>query len=76
MVEVIIADDLWGDEGEGVIATWLFESGEFVREGAVLAEVMYEKAGMEIPAPASGQLTILVGPETPVRKGQVIARID
>jgi pyruvate/2-oxoglutarate dehydrogenase complex dihydrolipoamide acyltransferase (E2) component len=75
-VDVVIAEDLWNDEGEGVIATWLFQNGEFVRQGAPLAEVMYEKAGMEIPAPVSGHLTILVDPETPVRKGQVIARID
>ncbi len=75
-MDVVIVDDLWAEEGEGVIATWLFKDGEFVREGAALAEVMYEKAGMEISAPASGHLTILVDPETPVRKGQVIARID
>ena len=75
ITDVVIPADLWGEDGEGVIATWLFRSGEQVTEGAVLAEVMYEKAGMEILAPASGTLLIVVAAEAAVIQGQLIARI-
>jgi pyruvate/2-oxoglutarate dehydrogenase complex dihydrolipoamide acyltransferase (E2) component len=74
--EVRLPQDLWTDDGEGVIATWLFADGERVAEGSVLAEVMYEKTSTEILAPTSGTLRIVVGAEGPVRKGQVIASID
>lgn len=75
-VEVRLPQDLWAEDGEGVIATWLFADGERVAERSVLAEVMYEKTSTEILAPTAGTLRIVVGAEVPVRKGQVIARID
>ena len=75
-MDVIIPADLWGEDGEAVIATWLFKSGELVSPGAVLAEVMYEKASMEVISPGAGRLTILVAAESPVRQGQLIARIE
>jgi pyruvate/2-oxoglutarate dehydrogenase complex dihydrolipoamide acyltransferase (E2) component len=75
MSEVAIPEDLWDAAGEGVIAAWLFRDGEVVTQGAVLAEIMYEKSAMELIAPAAGRLTILVPAEAPVSKGQVIARI-
>jgi hypothetical protein len=37
---------------------------------------MVEKAQLELVAPASGKLTILAPPDTIVRKGTVIGRID
>jgi pyruvate/2-oxoglutarate dehydrogenase complex dihydrolipoamide acyltransferase (E2) component len=58
------------------MSLWFFQDGETVAAGDVLAEVMNEKAAAELVAPASGRLTILVGTETPVRKGQVVARIE
>lgn len=74
--EVRIPENLWADDDEGVIATWLFADGERVAEGSVLAELMVEKTSMEILAPTAGTLHIVVAAEVPVRKGQVIARID
>jgi pyruvate/2-oxoglutarate dehydrogenase complex dihydrolipoamide acyltransferase (E2) component len=75
MTDVSIPDDFWGDDAEGVIATWLFADGEAVTQGAALAEVMYAKASMELLAPATGILRILVPVETPIRRGEVVARI-
>jgi pyruvate/2-oxoglutarate dehydrogenase complex dihydrolipoamide acyltransferase (E2) component len=75
MTEVRIPESFWDEDAEGVIATWLFADGETVTQGAVLAEIMYEKASMELVAPASGTLAILTPAETPIRRGQVIARI-
>jgi pyruvate/2-oxoglutarate dehydrogenase complex dihydrolipoamide acyltransferase (E2) component len=75
MTEVRIPAEII-DEGEGVISVWLFRDGEKVAAGDVLAEVMNEKAVAELVAPASGHLTILVTAEVPVKKDQVVARID
>lgn len=75
MTDVRIPEGFWDGDEEGVIATWLFADGETVTAGAPLAEIMYEKASMELTAPASGALAILAPAETPVRRGQVIGRI-
>jgi pyruvate/2-oxoglutarate dehydrogenase complex dihydrolipoamide acyltransferase (E2) component len=76
MTDVSIPEEIIGEGAEGAISVWLFQDGETVAVGDVLAEVMTGKAAAELVAPASGRLTILVRPETPVRKGQVVARIE
>jgi pyruvate/2-oxoglutarate dehydrogenase complex dihydrolipoamide acyltransferase (E2) component len=76
MTDVSIPEEIVGEGAEGAISLWLFQDGETVAAGDVLAEVMNEKAAAELVAPASGRLTILVPPEAPVRKGQIVARIE
>ena len=63
------------EENEDNISVWLFRDGETVATGDVLAEVMNEKAVAELVSPASGQLTILVPAEVPVKNNQLVARI-
>lgn len=75
MSEVTVPSDLWDDDSEGVISTWLYDSGAVVEEGAVIAEVMNEKISFDILAPASGLLEISVETEGVVRQGQTIGRI-
>jgi pyruvate/2-oxoglutarate dehydrogenase complex dihydrolipoamide acyltransferase (E2) component len=76
VTDVRVPESFWDDDAEGVVATWLFADGEAVTRGAALAEIMYEKASMELLAPASGRLSILAPAESPIRRGQVIARIE
>jgi len=76
VTEVRIPDDLWDDDSEGAISAWLYGDGDRVEAGAVIAEVMNEKVASELLAPVSGALAILAAAETPVRKGQLVARID
>ena len=76
MTDVEIPAEIVDEGAEGVISVWLFRDGETVVAGDVLAEVMNEKAAAGLVAPASGRLTILVQAESPVRRGQVVARID
>ena len=76
MTDVVVPNDLWEDDSEGVIAVWFFRDGERVRAGDVLADVMNEKATSTLEAPASGTITIVVQPDVPVVKGQVVARIE
>lgn len=76
MTEVRIPDDSWDDDSEGAISAWLYDDGDRVEAGAVIAEVMNEKVASELVAPVSGALAILAAAEAPVRKGQLVARID
>jgi pyruvate/2-oxoglutarate dehydrogenase complex dihydrolipoamide acyltransferase (E2) component len=76
VTDVKVPQDFWDDDAQGVIATWLFADGEVVVQGAALAEIMYEKASMELLAPASGRLSILEPAQTAIGRGQVIARIE
>ncbi len=75
MIDIVIANNLW-DEGEAAISAWLYADGDRVAAGAIVAELMVEKSAMEVIAPATGMLRILVRAEEPVAKGQVVARIE
>lgn len=56
------------DMETGRISHWFFKSGDIVEKGAVLFEIETDKAAMEIDAPATGRLQILVetGKQIPV----------
>ena len=72
---ITIEKDLWEDDLEGVITAWLFDDGDSVAAGDVVAEVMVEKAQYEIAAGDSGALSIRVAVEVPVKPGDVIAEL-
>ena len=76
MTEVIIPEDMWDEDLEGVIVTWIYKTGATVTEGDVLCEVMVEKSQSDLLAPASGVLTIVEKAEAIVKRGQIIARIE
>lgn len=75
MTDIIVSSDLW-DEGEAAISAWLYGDGDQVVAGAIVAELMVEKSTMELIAPATGRLHILVAAEESVAKGQIVARIE
>jgi len=63
--------------GEGVYEAeairWLVKSGDVVKRGQPLLEVMTDKATMEVPAPFAGKVTSTVGePGMTLKVGQVI----
>ena len=76
-MDVVIDASLWdeGEDGECVIATWLFNDKDPVNEGDLIAEVMLEKAAFDLLAPATGQLSILIAEEVEIPKGGVVAKI-
>ena len=76
MTDIVVPEDLWETDHEGVILTWIYPDGALVEQGKLLAELMVEKAQLELHAPASGRLKILAPPETIVRKGQVVGKIE
>lgn len=75
MASVLVPVDLWDDDSPGVISTWLFEDGDQVSEGDVVAEIMNEKISFDVPAPATGILTISAQAESEVTQGQTIGEI-
>src|SRR5262249_20040184 len=63
--------------GEGVyeaeLIRWLVQPGETVKRGQPLAEVMTDKATMEVPAPFAGRIMSLSGePGAKLKVGQAI----
>lgn len=63
-------------EAEGVVATWFVNTGETVKAGQVIAEVMVDKVSVDIEAPVDGVVTCLVEEEGVAKQGQEIARIE
>ena len=76
MTDIMVPEDLWDTDEEGVIFAWVYADGALVQQGKLIAELTVEKAQLELNAPASGRLRILVPAETVVRKGTVIGRIE
>lgn len=75
-IDVIIDTDLWEEDAEGVISCWLFDDGETVAKGDILAEILVEKVTHEVEAPTAGALKIIVpAEEQPVSKGNKVAEI-
>jgi pyruvate/2-oxoglutarate dehydrogenase complex dihydrolipoamide acyltransferase (E2) component len=60
----------------GVLATWFVRDGERVTADQLLAEVQVDKVSVEVPAPATGVIHLLVDEDAEVQQGTPIARID
>jgi len=60
---------------EGTIARWLKQTGDMVEAEEPVLELETDKATMEIPAGASGQLSIVEPQGAVVHVGTVVARI-
>ncbi|MEM5537176.1 biotin/lipoyl-containing protein [Neptuniibacter pectenicola] len=75
MTDVIVPVDLWEEESEAVITSWLASDGGDVSEGDVIAELMVEKIQYELLAPATGKLSLISDVDDVVEKGQKVATI-
>jgi len=78
MTEVTLQDQAW----EGVDATvealvdkWLVQAGDTVQAGQPLANVVLVKSNLEITAPASGRIQILVPAGSTFARGKPIATL-
>jgi 2-oxoglutarate dehydrogenase E2 component (dihydrolipoamide succinyltransferase) len=58
------------------IAEWLVEDGEYVEKDQPIAEVDSDKATLELPAEASGIITLKAEEGDAVAVGQVVCLID
>ncbi|MDL0431573.1 lipoyl domain-containing protein [Marinobacter sp. TBZ242] len=73
--EVLIPRDLWEEDDEAVITSWLVSDGASVSEGDMIAELMVAKIQYELFSPATGTLTILKEIDDVVAKGDCVATI-
>ncbi|GLI03866.1 biotin/lipoyl-containing protein [Phytohabitans aurantiacus] len=74
-IDIVIAADLVGEDGDAEIVQWLVDDGGQVSEGDVVAEIETAKLLMEITAPAAGRLTRLTAAGEVVPANTHIARI-
>jgi 2-oxoglutarate dehydrogenase E2 component (dihydrolipoamide succinyltransferase) len=58
------------------IATWLVSDGDYVEKDQTIAEVDSDKATLELPAEASGIITLKAAEGDLVKVGQVVCLID
>jgi 2-oxoglutarate dehydrogenase E2 component (dihydrolipoamide succinyltransferase) len=58
------------------IATWLVKDGDYVTKDQAIAEVDSDKATLELPAEASGIITLKANEGDAVAVGQVVCLID
>ena len=58
------------------IASWLVEDGDYVEKDQAIAEVDSDKATLELPAEASGIITLKAEEGDAVEVGQVVCLID
>jgi len=58
------------------IATWLVKDGDYVKKDQAIAEVDSDKATLELPAEASGIITLKAEEGDAVAVGQVVCLID
>jgi len=75
MTDIIVMDDLWGGAATAVLARWLYRDGDCVEAGLTICEIMIEKVSIEVTAPASGVLQILVAEETTPASGMKLGAI-
>jgi len=74
-MDIIITNDIVEDGSEAVIVTWYFDDGDVVEKDAILADIMVEKASLELVAPCSGKLTIKIECEKVLKEGDIVATI-
>src|SRR5690554_1757254 len=58
------------------IAQWLVEDGDYVEKDQAIAEVDSDKATLELPAEASGTITLKAEEGDAVAVGEVVCLID
>lgn len=61
---------------EVIIATWLVKDGDYVEDGQAIAEIDSDKATLELPAEASGVITLKAKEGDTVAVGGIVCLID
>lgn len=75
-MDVVIEQTLIGDEADAEISSWTVDDGATVEKDQPLAELETSKVVVQLVAPASGTLQILVEAGEVVEAGAVVARIS
>lgn len=76
MTDIVVPAGLWEDTDTAVIGSWLYNEGDMVQAGAVIAEIMVEKSSYELTAPVGGTLRIGLPEESEVKAGQIVGQVS
>lgn len=76
MHEVRVPADAWEGDAECSVSMWFYPQGQAVAQGVLLAELMLDKATIEVHAPAAGRLKIVVPLEGVAKKGDLLATLE
>lgn len=80
MSQTSVAIELWAGAGGRVAddstLVWFCPDGARVVEGQLIAEILVEKATIELHAPIAGRLRILTAPVAVIGNGQLVATIE
>lgn len=74
--DIVVPKDLYEEDDDAVVTSWLVDDGSAVKAGALIAELMTAKVQYEIQAPESGTLKILKQIDDVVAKGDIIGSIE
>ena len=75
-MNITVPTNLWDEDTDAVITSWLVSDGAQVKEGDLIAEIMVEKIQHEIRSPATGSIKISQPAEAVVSEGSVIGEIS
>ena len=75
MVDIIVPNEVLEND-DCVVQEWWFDDGEIVEEGIVIVDIMVAKVSIEVPAPSSGRLTILLQAEEEIGESGLIGKIE
>jgi pyruvate/2-oxoglutarate dehydrogenase complex dihydrolipoamide acyltransferase (E2) component len=76
MIDIRVPQDQWDDNKPTSVIMWLYLDGATVKAGEVIAELLVEKATLELLSPGTGTLRIKVQPDTDVSKGTLLGVIE
>jgi pyruvate dehydrogenase E2 component (dihydrolipoamide acetyltransferase) len=74
-MDVVVSQELLGEEAEADISEWLVPDGANVTKGQPIAELETAKVRVEILAPEGGTLRIVVAAGSVIEPGALVAKI-
>lgn len=75
-MDIVVNEDLIGDEDEAEIAEWAVADGAVVSVGDVIGSLETSKVQMDLEAPAAGVIHLKVAVGDVIPAGTVIASIS
>jgi pyruvate/2-oxoglutarate dehydrogenase complex dihydrolipoamide acyltransferase (E2) component len=74
-VDVTITEELLGEESEADLSAWLVTDGDQVQAGQAIAQIETAKVMLDVEAPSTGTIELVVEAGAVFDIGATIARI-
>jgi pyruvate/2-oxoglutarate dehydrogenase complex dihydrolipoamide acyltransferase (E2) component len=78
---VVDSETVWPADSEdiedAIVSNWFVREGTAVMEGDPIAEIQIEKVSIDVPAPATGEITeILIDEQAEFQRGDMLAHVS